>query len=231
MTRRPTLCEELWPKDAAFDCLRAWPRDFAVQLLSRIWQAFDQMRDLIRDRIRDWSNLEQVERSLTSLHFDQVADLQTGDEPFLPTRETPEFSSRRSAMAMPRSSDFGFKIRGGDLSLIWPIEAKVLRRPDDVAEYLGDLTEKYLGCLVGPYCPEGGLIGYLVEGDPNAAFDAIAAGINQPMASHLSFAERPHRTSDHKRVVPEGKPFSAAFRCHHLIMQLQVEINAAAILS
>lgn len=220
MRRRPTIHERLWPKDSAFDALKAWPQDFSTRVLTRVWQAYDRLVADVFSHIVDWTNLEHVERSVTDLHFDKIVELQSGDEPFTPTREVPNFDARKSAKAMPPANDFGFKIRGGDLSLVWPLEAKVLQHSNDVDGYLRDLNDKYLACRSSPFSPEAGLIGYLIEGDVIETFGAIASRINQPLSIHAPFADRPHRTSDHQRTVLGGKPYPATFRCHHLLMSL-----------
>lgn len=221
MRRRPTIHERLWPKDSAFDALKAWPQDFSTRVLTRVWQGYDRLAADVLCHIDDWSKLEHVERSLTDLHFDKIQELQTGDEPFTPTREVPNFDARKSAKAMPPANDFGFKLRGGDPSLVWPLEAKVLRRSNDVDGYLRDLNDKYLTCRSSPFTPEAGLIGYLIEGEFAETFEAIASRINQPLTIHKPFIDRPHRTSDHQRTVPGGKPYPMAFRCHHLLMRLK----------
>ncbi len=43
MRRRQTISEQCWPKDAAFDCLKAWPRDACVTILRRVWAAYDDL--------------------------------------------------------------------------------------------------------------------------------------------------------------------------------------------
>ena len=99
MRRRPTIHEQVWPKDSSFDSLRAWPANFGVQVLERVWEAFDNLQVDVIQHVSDWNDLEHVERSLTDLHFDKIIELQSGEEPFLPTREVPDFESRTSASA------------------------------------------------------------------------------------------------------------------------------------
>ena len=220
MRRRPTIYERLWPKVSAFDVLKAWPQDFSTRVLARVWAGYDRLAADVLSRIDDWSDLEQVERGLTDLHFDKIVELQTGDEPFLPTREVPNFDARRSAKAMPPANDFGFKLRGGDSSRVWPLEAKVLLKSSDVGGYLCDLNDKYLACRSSPFSSEAGLIGYLVDGDVESTFKSISSRIGQRLVNNTAFADRPHRMSDHQRTVPAGKQYSVAFRCHHLLMPL-----------
>lgn len=220
MRRRPTIYERLWPKDSSFNALKAWPNDFSKRVLSRVWEGYDRLANEVISRIDDWSDLGHVERSLTDLHFDKIVELQTGEEPFTPTREVPNTDARKSDKAMAPSNDFGFKIRGGDLSLVWPLEAKVLWNSSDIGGYLRDLNDKYLACRSSPFSMEAGLIGYLVDGDTASTFACIEQGIGLPLGHIADFADRPHRTSNHLRDVPPGKPYPSAFRCHHLLMPL-----------
>ena len=216
MTRRPTIHELLWPKDSAFDALKAWPRGFGTRILTRVWEGYDRLVSEELSRIKDFANLEQVERSLTDLHFDKIVALQSGDEPFLPTREVPNFGATHSAKAMPPSNDFGFKIRGGDLSLVWPLEAKFVPQAARV--------DKYLKCRSSPFSSEAGLIAYLVDANIDATFSAIAHGIGQSLLKSKTFYKRLHWTTEHARKVPPNKPYPATLRCHHLMMPLTVEL-------
>ncbi len=227
MRRRPTIHEQVWPKDSSFDALRAWPANFGVQVLARVWKAFDNLKVDVIQHVGDWNDLEHVERSLTDLHFDKTVELQSGEEPFLPTREVPDFESRTSASAMPRSNDFGFKIRGGDLSLVWPLEAKVISSLSRVTDYLSDLRSKYLSCKSSPFSYEAGLIGYLleVEGDDvlkQIGKEGVLTEVVLTSDGLEMFAGRLHRCSDHERSVPNGKLYPSQFRCHHLLMPISM---------
>lgn len=225
MRRRPTIHELIWPKDSSFDSLRAWPTNFGVQVLARVWEAFDNLQVDVIQHVSDWNDLEHVERSLTDLHFDKIVELQSLEEPFLPTREVPDFESRSSASAMPRSNDFGFKIRGGDLRLVWPLEAKVISTLPRITDYLRDLNSKYLACKSSPFSHEAALIGYLLGVDSEDVLQKI--GQEFPLHSNgiAAFANRVHRCSDHNRKVPTGKHYPNQFRCHHLLMVIVAQVS------
>jgi hypothetical protein len=221
MRRRLTISEQLWPKDASFNSLKAWPTDAGVVILRRVWAAYDDLGPDILSRV-NWSATEdEVERSLTAYHSIKIQERQTGDEPFILHAEMPEFETREPAPARSKAYDFGFVMRGGDYSIIWPIEAKVLKTDRKLAGYLRDLDEKYLQCKTAPFSHEGGLIGYLLSGRPSVVFDGIAAHIGQLLFSHQAFSERNHRTSTHTREVPKGKNYPKDFLCHHLVMEVR----------
>ncbi len=172
----------------------------------------------------NWARAEdEVERSLTAYHSLKIQERQTGDEPFILVPEMPEFETREPAPARSRAYDFGFVTRGGDYSLIWPIEAKVLVHDASLDKYLKDLNGKYLNCALAPYSHEGALIGYFKSGSPAVVFENLAKKIGRLLFGHPSFPDRNHRTSDHDRTVPKEEPYPRAFRCHHLVMELQLQ--------
>jgi hypothetical protein len=225
MRRRQTVSEQLWPKDACFNSLKAWPADAGITILRRVWSAYDDLGREILVKV-DWSATEdEVERSLTAYHSIKIQEWQTGDEPFILHPEMPEFETRKPAPARSKAYDFGFVMRGGDYSMVWPIEAKVLKTDRKLSGYLRDLDEKLLTCKAAPFSHEGALIGYLLSGSPSVVFEGIAAHIGQLLFSHPVFSGRNHRTSTHKRDVPRDKPYPKDFLCHHLVMETKPVIN------
>jgi len=220
MRRRQTISEQLWPKDASFNSLKAWRADAAVIILRRVWAAYDKLGDSILNKV-DWNTAEdEIERSLTFYHSAKIQELQAGDEPFILIPESPEFETREPAPARSVAYDFGFVTRAGDYSMIWPIEAKVLKTDQKLSGYLRDLDDKFLKCKAAPFSHEGALIGYLISGNPVTVFEGISAHIGQLLLSPQEFAGRNHRTSSHVREVPNGKIFPRDFLCHHLIMEV-----------
>jgi hypothetical protein len=220
MRRRHTISEQLWPKDASFSSLKAWRADAATVILRLVWVAFDDLGADILSQV-NWKGVEdEIERSLTFYHSVKIQEQQTGEEPFILIPETPEFETRQPAPARSSAYDFGFVMRGGDYSMIWPIEAKVLKTDRKLTGYLKDLDDKFLKCRAAPFSHEGALIGYLLSGTPAVVFKGIEAHIGQFLLSPHEFADRNHRTSTHKRDVPDGKPYPKDFLCHHLVMEV-----------
>jgi len=220
MRRRQTISEQLWTKDASFNSLRAWRADAAVVILRRVWAAYDDLGADILSKVNWTAAEDEIERSLTAYHSIKIQEQQTGDEPFILIPEMPEFETRAPAPARSKACDFGFVMRGGDYSMVWPIEAKVLKTDRKLTGYLRDLDDKFLKCKAAPYSHEGALIGYLISGSQGVVFDGIAAHIGQLLLLPQEFAGRHHRTSTHKREVPHGKPYPKDFLCHHLVMQV-----------
>jgi hypothetical protein len=210
----------MWPKDASFNSLKVWRADASIIILQRVWLAYDDLCSEILSKV-NWSAVEdEVERSLTAYHSLKIQERQTGEEPFILLPEMPEFETREPAPARSKAYDFGFVMRGGDYSVVWPIEAKVLKTDRKLTGYLIDLDDKYLKCKAAPYSHEGALIGYLLSGSPAVVFDGIAQHISQLLFPHPNFPERNHRTSTHKREVPMHQHYQEGFCCHHLIMEL-----------
>jgi hypothetical protein len=225
MRRRKTISEQIWPKDTSFNSLKAWPSDAGCVILRRVWAAYDDLDATILSRV-DWFRVEdEIERSLTAYHSLKIQERQTGDEPFILHPEMPEFETRQPAPARSKAYDFGFVMRGGDYSMVWPIEAKVLKSDKKLAPYLRDLDNKFLQCKAAPFSHEGALIAYLLAGSPNVVFDGIAVHIGQLLFPSTAFSGRNHRTSNHQRDVPKDKPYPKDFLCHHLVMELKTPVN------
>jgi hypothetical protein len=105
---------------------------------------------------------------------------------------------------------------------MWPLEAKVLRTEGSVAEYIKEVRSNFLTCRYSPFSSEAAMLGYLLSGDSQRTFNNIADKGGWRLAPHADFAHHDHRTSDHQRDVPEGKPYPIQFRCHHLVFHLQL---------
>ena len=74
---------------------------------------------------------------------------------------------------------------------MWPIEAKVLRTDGSVAEYVADLRNEFLTCRYAPFSSEGGMVGYLVSGDPEKALKNIGSSAGCRMKRILRIQRSP----------------------------------------
>ncbi len=83
-----------------------------------------------------------------------------------------------------------------------------------------EITNNYLTCRYAPFSSEGGMLGYLLNGDCAKVFRNIEKAISCPLIHHPTFQEREHKISDHQRIVPPNKSYPIKFRCHHLVLQL-----------
>lgn len=226
MSRRaPTILEDLFPDNSPeFEAIAdAWPKQVVVEMLTLVWDAFDNLKDSPNFKSLDFSkDYAQLERSLTDLHMSEVTLLWkrgSGFESFIPQHEPWEFENLSGRSARPPSGDIGFVLRE-NRRLRWSVEAKVLKSATDIARYLNDLR-KYLDGKGSPLAIEAALAGYLLDGKPEDFFRAIQAEIGSLLKSIAAFPKRAHRVSEHHRdksKLPGHTP--TEFICHHLVFSL-----------
>lgn len=225
MSRRiTTIFDHAFPNAPEWNAIAdAWSEAVVEEMLTLVWEGFDQMKGKILSKVDFTQPLHQLERTLTDAHSTAIILLwkanRTGFESFLPKHEAWEPSSIASPSAMPPSYDIGFE-NVNDPRLRWPVEAKVLTRPTDVQRYLGDLRRKYLTGIGAPFSTEAALLGYLVTGQVSETLAAIQSSLGA-LKSFPSFASRQHQTSEHGRSVSGiNNGDSHTFVCHHLIASL-----------
>ena len=101
---------------------------------------------------------------------------------------------------------------------MWPVEAKVLETPNQVAAYEQDVREEFLKCRYAPFSNAGAMVAYLLSGSAEETFAAIEKKMGCTLNKSEMFSDRPHRISDHQRAVAATKPYPKSFSCHHLVM-------------
>ena len=221
--RAPSLHEALFPVDLPEFAAIAelWPEDVVNEMLGLVWDAFDRMKAEHLQGFDFTQPLEQLERSLTDLHVDEITLLwkqrRDGFESFIPKHEAWEFQNRKNAGSMPPSIDIGF-VLVANRSVRWNVEAKVLEEPPDLSRYLSDLTEKYLSGKGAALSDTAALVGYLRQGVASDVFPYLQSRLNQTLKPYATFAERPHRVTHHKRAIADFD--ETPFTCHHLILGL-----------
>ncbi len=226
MSRRiTTIYDYAFPNVPEWNAIvDAWPEAVVEEMLTLVWEGFDQMRSKILSKIDFTQPLHQLERTLTDAHATAITLLwkanRTGFESFLPKHEAWEPSSIASPSAMPPSYDIGFE-NINDPRLRWPVEAKVLARPTDVLRYLSDLRQKYLGGTGAPFSTDAALLGYLVTGQVGDTLAALQSALGMKLKTFPLFVSRQQRASEHVRSVPGiHNGDSHIFVCHHLIAPL-----------
>ncbi len=216
MSTRRTLSSLAFPNDASNPDLPVeWARGVAIQILRWILASFDRMKTGCLSQIDFGLHLDQLERSLTQLHYVELQlvmrEQTQGYCSFVAIHECDEFESLKSAKAKPPAHDFGF-VHVEHRRWIWPIEAKVLPSPSDLSEYLKDVREKFETGIAAPLTGEGAMLGYLLSGDSEAVFVHLHDRLSIEMLVVPEFADRPHRMTMHAR---SGFPL---LRLHHLLM-------------
>ena len=202
MTRRPTFSEMRWPMDeeSAAQAER-WAEDVSAQVIDWTWRGFDQLREQHLNQVDFSQPLEQVERDLTSKHFiciTQLWAMETGGfSSISPHHEYPENETRPPAPGRPPAYDLAF-VWVENQRVAWPIQAKVVQTPKAIAAYVGDV-EKFLGGTAAPLTGRGGLIAYLLAGEPAEFFDELQAHVHAKLEIVPAFQARAHRLSHHQR--------------------------------
>ena len=223
--RTPTLLDDLWPDDSPEFAAVAevWPAATVRAMLTLAWEAFDALKSGKFRGIDFNLRREQIERSLTDLHAQEINDRWARSyrkfSAFIPHHEAPEYHGRVSASSKPVAYDIAFVMRS-NRRLRWPIEAKVANHPGDLIAYHGDL-QKYLSGKGSPYSAEAALAVYLRSGTAEALFAHLRKLVRQTLKPHRDFPRRAHRTTAHTRLpakLPKGTP--PQFTCHHLVFEL-----------
>lgn len=218
--RRPTPGEARYPATPIFAAVaEAWQRDYSAILLDLVWRGYDLLYAEILSHIDLADADEELERSITQYLEPRIRRAMTGMEPFFVQHVVREYESRLPPPAQAPEYDIAFVLYHHPRTA-WPLEAKMLRTPGAIADYVNDLREQFLTCRYAPFSDEAAMLGYLLSGDPIAALDNIAARLGCTLAHHPSILDRMHRTSDHVRGVPPGKSYPPSLRCHHLIFEL-----------
>lgn len=200
--------------DPAFIRLaRSWVKDPARQFLALIWLAYEDL--LATKPVIDGRDLE---RAITQLLEPRVRNAMTGDEPFYVQHGPFERETMRAPPAQPPEYDLAFVLRA-DERIMWPLEAKVLEKPANVAAYVRDVTDEYLTCRYAPFSESGAMLGYLLTGKPNDALNAIAGKLGVALKEVADLPTATNRWSKHARTVPTGKPYPSEFWCYHLILE------------
>jgi hypothetical protein len=217
---RQTYSERRWPNTPEFNTvLRDLKQAGSTRLLAIVWKAYDKFCAGELARIDCSQADEDLERNITQLLEPEMRKVMSGLEPFYVQHEPYEHESRKAAPAQPPQYDIAFVLNDNP-RIMWPLEAKVLRTDASVAEYVKEIQLNFLTCRYSPFSNEAAMLGYLLVGNCEIAFANIAKRGKWKLIAHDHSPKRDHRTSDHKRKVPEGKPYPAYFRCHHVLLQL-----------
>jgi hypothetical protein len=159
-----------------------------------------------------------LERSITQALEPRIREEMSGDEPFYVQHGSFERETMAPPPAQPPAYDIAFVLRAEE-RIMWPLEAKVLETPRQLADYERDIREQYLTCRYAPFSAWGAMLGYLLSGSPDVALSCIENKLGCGLCPTPGLPERPHRVSVHRRAVPPNKSYPADFRCYHLILK------------
>jgi hypothetical protein len=222
LVARQTYPERRWPDTPEFNSvLRSLKKDGSTKLIELIWKGYDAFCAECLTQVDCSKDDCNLEINITQLLEPKIREGMTGFEPFDVQHSPYENESWLGPCGQPPQYDIAFKLRCNP-RVMWPLEAKVLRTDGSVAEYIKEIKSNFLTCRYAPFSSEAAMLGYLLEGDSGVAFSNIVNKGNWKLNTHPQFPDRDHRTSDHKRKIPEGKDYPANFRCHHLLFNLKV---------
>lgn len=205
--------EEHRPHQDFTQLAEAWCHNQSEILLNFIWQGYDLLK-----HESPLINCKDLERSITQLLESRIRRVMTGDEPFYVQHGPYERETMQAPPAQPPQYDIAFVLLA-DEQIMWPMEAKVLETAGTVAEYIEDVKDEFLTCRYAPFSSEGAMLGFLLSGTPDDAFNNISAKTPCKLEDHPGFPARPQKCSHHIRTVPSVKSYPATFRCHHLIFE------------
>lgn len=101
---------------------------------------------------------------------------------------------------------------------MWPLEAKIMKTPRQVANYISDVRDEFLTCRYAPFSGSGAMLAYLLQGEADDALATIATALDCMLDTLPEHLGRPIRKSRHNRKVPFGKSYPASFDCYHLVL-------------
>jgi len=218
MYQRRALFQRLSPDVKEFLLIKdKWRESAFCTCLGYLWIACDSLEGAV-DKIGGVCQEDvSIERSLTQYLVPLIRKAKPAVSPFGVEHGLHEFESLKDAKAQPPQYDIGFYLLSTP-ACIWPIEAKVLRTERTVDEYAKSIVDDFTTCRYAPITAEGGMLGYLIEGDPAQALRNVAVKLHCRLRAHPDFKTRNHGFSTHHRQVPAGKDYSSRLRCHHMVV-------------
>ncbi|SCX22727.1 hypothetical protein DSM25558_3205 [Agrobacterium sp. DSM 25558] len=189
-----------------------WMRNPAVVLLKPVFAGHERM--LAENPFVDGRD---PERSISQLLEPRIRDVMSGDEPFYVQHGPYERETMAAPPAQPPQYDLAFVLRA-DERVMWPLEAKVLETPNQMAAYERDIREEFLTCRYAPFSSSGAMVGFLLSGSTDDARIAIQRKLGTKLCSVKELASKPAWVSYHSRIVPPGKTYPPSFDCYHLVL-------------
>lgn len=122
-----------------------------------------------------------------------------------------------SPPAQPPQYDLAFVLRA-DERVMWPLEAKVLETPNQMAAYESDIREQFLTCRYAPFSSLGAVLGFLLSGTTDDTRVAIQKKLGTELFTVADLPSEPAWVSHHSRVVPAGKAYPPSFDCYHVVL-------------
>ena len=221
-----TYFERRWPDSPAFQAIaEGWCKDHSRMLLDLVWRSIDRLLAQDLNVVPLSESDEDKERSLNFLLYLRVSECLSGYEPFRIVHEPPEQTKRRGRGARPPQPDLGFVLNNYPRA-VWPLEAKVLSNDRAVGPYLAEIQNNFITCRYATFSGEGAMVGYLLYGDPERTFAAIATALALPVVPHPHFPDRTQKMSRHQRTEVSLPNSPREFICHHVVLRIPVATSS-----
>jgi hypothetical protein len=196
-----------------------WCGELSYRVLDLIWRGYVRLR---RDNPSTMNKAD--EREVTQHLVWRIRAAMSGFEPYECEHKPNIEESQHSPNAQPPEPDLGF-IMHCDERVIWPVEAKILHQPSDVAAYVAEVQDNFVTGRYTALSDQGALLGYMLRGKPNAAFLHLENALACSLEPHPAFPRRPQRISQHRSIYVAGRspanfPVGKAIACHHFMFPL-----------
>jgi hypothetical protein len=216
MNRLPTPIQANYPVPEDFVVMaRRWQPDAIENMLGYVWQGFDT---LLEEENFDLSKAEEsLERDISFIVCQKIRDAMDGKPPYYLEHLPPENEMRASAQAAPPTPDLGF-IWIHNPRAIFPLEAKILPTDRKIGKYVKEIKENFLTGRYASFSSEAAMLGYLLNGKVESAFENISTRLNCTLKRYPPYKERNHWFSLHKRKENGTGSSRNEFMCHHMII-------------
>jgi hypothetical protein len=217
MAVRQSYSQQVFPNTFEFTARLGELADSGVmRMLAIVWQGFNNFKEEVLDHNFPPTRVNfDLERDLTELLYPYILKALPPSMPYYLQHEKKERHRARPG-GQPPEPDLAF-VMFENINVTFPMDAKVLENDDasSVTDYCDTIKNRFLTCVYGPFSDEGAMLGYLLAGSVQTAFESVAVGVPCALSVPPFFTERNHRISEHARTVPPCKYHQ--FRCHHLI--------------
>ncbi len=215
-----TYLERRWPDSPAFqEIAQRWCEDQSRLLLDLVWQGFDLLLAHDLNVVPFSDSDEAKEESLNSLLALRIQQCKSGDEPFGVQHQPPEQTKRKRGKGRSPQPDIGFMLYDYPRA-VWPLEGKILAQDQAVGPYVAEIRNNFITARYATFSSEGAMLGYLLHGEPDRAFAAIATRLRPALVQHPYFPDRPQRMTHHQRDHVPHPNSSGEFICHHLLFRI-----------
>ncbi len=189
-------------------------------MLEAVWRGYSSFKDELLSYIDISSADDELERSITQILEPHVRDCLTGYETFYLQHETYETETRLNSPAQSPAYDLAFILKSNK-RIMWPLEAKIMRSPTNVAPYVKDINNEFLTGRYAPFSRSAAMLGYLLSGKAEDVPQHIEKRLGCTLQPHRVFhPQHNHHISSHQRNLPDKSWASGAFTCHHMIMPM-----------